>query len=274
MNKFVSLLSFELNRFFKFLLPAFAITAAVQFFVTFQNIFTYNNDLKKAIAKGGNLAGFDDFSVHYVTQSSLYELSIVLLVMVFIFYSFFTWYREWYGKNSFIYRLLMLPMKRFNIILTKSLVFLIGGFLTFTFQFSLYAIQIKLSEWMIAADHFQAVHIHNIQPDYSIIQAILFPTSGFQFLSIYSFAFAALISLFTGIIIERSFGFKGMISGATYFVGYFIVFGLVTSLQYTQSLPFILRPSQFALLVLGYQFLAILIGYLISNFLLKNKIKI
>lgn len=120
--------------------------------------------------------------------------------------------------------------------------------------------------------HYTLLNIHNVQPLYDIVQSLLFPTTLFQFISRYSFAFAALMSLFVGIIIERSFGLKGLIIGASYFIGFFVLYALLDSLLYSAS--FILRPSQEAIIMMVYQFLVIGISTFISHLLLKNKIKI
>lgn len=272
MKKFISLLSFEMNRFLKFLVPTLLIVAVTQFFVTISTTLSHNNQFEKMTAQGEAIEQIPPFSFHDVTGNGLYELSIMLIVLVFMFYSFFTWYREWLGKNTFIYRLLMLPTNRTYLLLAKSLVFLIGGLLAFVFQFGLYFVQLQLTEWLVTNGHYLSISLHNVQSMYSVIQPLLFPTSLVEFISTYSFAFAALISLFTGIIIERSFGLKGLIIGAVYFIGFFVLYGWLTSLFYTTS--FTLRPSQEKMIVLSYQFLMIGLGTLIGSRLLKNKIKI
>lgn len=274
MKKFISLLSFEMNRFLRFLLPTLAVVAGLQIFTALTKIFSYNSELEKMLARGESLELYPDFTVQDITGSTLFELSILLIVLVFAFYSFFTWYREWLGKNTFIYRLLMLPTSRTYIILTKSLVFLIGGLLAFAFQFGMYFIHLNLGEWLVTSGHYQSLGIHDVQPMYGIIQHVLFPKTVFQFLSYYSFAFAALISLFTGILIERSFGMKGFIFGVIYFVGYFTLFGLVSSIGYGFMFQITLLPSHLAIIIIVYQFVVIALGYLISGQLLKKKIKV
>ena len=148
MKKFISLLSFEMNRFLKFLVPTLLVTAVVQIFLTIFSSLKYNNELEKIIAQGEQLETIPNFSLQDITGNGIYQLSIMLIVLVFVFYSFFIWYREWLGKNTFIYRLLMLPTNRTYLLLTKSLVFLIGGLLAFSFQFGLYFIELKIAEWL------------------------------------------------------------------------------------------------------------------------------
>ena len=45
---------------------------------------------------------------------------IALCVVVLIIYVFFIWYRDWLGKNTFIYRLLMLPTARIQCLFSKG----------------------------------------------------------------------------------------------------------------------------------------------------------
>lgn len=274
MNKFIRLLSFEMNRFLKFLIPTLLITAGIQMFVTISKSLSYNKGLEKLIATGESTEYIEMFSIQNVTSSGIYELSIIMIIAIFMIYSFFTWYREWLGKNTFIYRLLMLPMNRSTILFTKSAVFLIGGLLAFVFQFGMYFLQLQLTERLVTSSHYMPLNIHNAQPVYGMIQTLLFPTTFFEFVSNYSFAFGALFTLFAAILIERSFGMKGLVSGVVYFIGYFIVFGLLEGILHTTNMFTTLRPSHIKLILLSYQFIMIGIGILVSNFLLKNKVKV
>lgn len=274
MKKFIRLLSFEMNRFLKFLVPVLLISGAVQLFVTFFVSFSYNNELERLMASGESLEQFPPLIIHNITSHTLYELSIMLIILIFMVYSFFTWYREWLGKNTFVYRLLMLPMDRTHILLTKSAVFLIGGLLAFVFQFGMYFIELQIVETLVSESHYIPLNIHNVQRMYGTIQYELFPTSPFEFLSTYSFAFGALLSLFVGILIERSFELRGLIVGVIYFLGYFIIYGSLSLGLHTADLAASLLPSQIELILLAYQFLMIGIGIAIGRFLLKNKVKV
>lgn len=272
MNKFIDLVSFEMNRFLKFLLPTFVVVATIQLFQLFRQVISYNNNLERAIASGTPMDTYSSFSAMNVTNTSLFEFSLYGIILVFMFYSFFIWYREWLGKNTFIYRLLMLPVNRMTIFMSKTLVFLIGGLLAFVFQFGMYALILFLSELLIPAEYYMALSVHNIQSMFT--QSLLFPTTLFQFISRYSFAFGALVSLYTAIILERTYRIKGLIIGVVYFIGYFVLFALFSSLPFIRSFPIALRPSHGAILTLIYQLFMILLGHLISWPLLKNRIKI
>ena len=101
MKKFIDLLSFELNRFLNFLVPTFLIVGVIQLFVTLSVIGDFKESLEMVNLAGGTGSEALMFSIQDITASSLYELSLLLIILVFMFYSFFIWYREWLGKNTF-----------------------------------------------------------------------------------------------------------------------------------------------------------------------------
>lgn len=274
MRKFMDLLEFEMGRFLKFLLPAFLVMAVLQLFTTFQTILEFNDYSKQMLAQGQEISSLQPFTAVNITQRGLFGVSMLAIVLVFIFYSFFTWYREWLGKNAFIYRLLMLPLNRTTIYLTKALVFLLGGFLSFVFQFGMYGLVLFLSKSMVQPELYQALNIHQIRPPFDWIQHALFPESGIQFLSTYGFAFAALLTLFTAILLERSYRWKGLIAGIVYFIGYFVLYSLVSVSNHLRFIPFITRPSHAYLASIVYFFVVIAVGTAISSRLLKNKVKV
>lgn len=274
LKKIWSLVDFEMGRFLKFLLPTYIIVAIIQIYSMVTTIFDYNSEIELMTAQGMDLADLSNFSGITVTSQFLFSISIMLLVLVFIFYSFFTWYREWLGKNSFIYRLLMLPIKRIYIFIAKAVVFLIGGFLTFVFQFGMYGLVLFVSKQMIQPKFYQTLNIHQIRPAYDMLQMILFPQTGIEFLYTYGFAFAALVTLFTAIIIERSYGLKGLFTGIAYFMGYFILILIIGSSNYIEIFPFITRPSHAYIATIITEFLVIILGLTISNYLMKSKVKV
>ena len=74
---------------------------------------------------------------------------IALCIAVLIIYVFFIWYRDWLGKNTFIYRLLMLPTNRLNIYLAKAttiLLFILG---LLAMQLLLFPIEGQILQWMV-----------------------------------------------------------------------------------------------------------------------------
>jgi len=59
---------------------------------------------------------------HPVTNPVAYSLLLYFLsisIAMLMIYVFFIWYRDWFGKNTFIYRLFMLPTERIAIYFAK-----------------------------------------------------------------------------------------------------------------------------------------------------------
>lgn len=282
MKKFINLLNFEMNRFLKFLVPTLLIAFIVQIFQTIGSAYMYNRMINVQFNtnpnnldfSGDDLGDIGKFSMEDVTGTSLFTLSVLLIVLVFVFYSFFVWYRDWLGKNTFTYRLLMLPMNRTNIILAKSLIFIIGGLLAYALQFGMLYVNGLIAKLIVIPGSFLELSVPEMLSSYDFILHVLYPRTMIEFLSRYSFAFAALISLFTGIIIERSYGFKGAIGGIFYSAGYFILYFFIMGVDSLNFFPIILRPSQLYVALIVYQFITMGLGFLVSHFLLKNKIKI
>lgn len=271
MVKFIRLLEFELGRLLRFLIPAIVISAMIQFIALFSTIATYNDALKNSLETNTRM---EYFSMQNVTGSGLFSLAILIVPLLFVFYSLFTWYREWLGKNTFIYRLLMLPIHRMSIFFSKALTFLIGGLIAFVTQFGLYALFSVILKNAIQPEHFKNLNIHNVQNPFAMIQVTLFPTTSFEFLHTYGFAFAALLVFFTAILMERSFNIKGAIVGMAYFITYFVGYFYINILYTIDSLPWIIRPSHTFLLQGVYILLIMVISTLISHLLLKNKIRV
>ena len=69
--------------------------------------------------------------IHFV-NSEWFVMPIVLCIAMLMIYVFFIWYRDWFGKNTFIYRLLMLPTERINIYFAKltAIMLLVLGLIT------------------------------------------------------------------------------------------------------------------------------------------------
>lgn len=271
MTKFFSLLEFEFGRLLRFLIPTLLISAVMQFISLFSTIARYKDYLKISLDTHSPM---ELLGMHDVTGSGLFPLAILMVPLLFVFYSLFTWYREWLGKNTFIYRLMMLPIHRMSIFFSKALTFILGGLLAFVTQFGLYAIISMVLKHEIHPDHFTALQIHNVQHPFEVIQQTLFPTNGLEFLNIYGFAFAALLVLFSAILMERSFGIKGAIMGLIYIVVLYTGYFSLTILHLVESFPFIIRPSHIFLLKGIYMILMMLISSFVSHLLLKNKVRV
>src|SRR5699024_11106150 len=63
---------------------------------------------------------FGQFSFYDFGMSLWFVGPIALSIVVLLIYVFFIWYRDWFAKNTFIYRLLTLPTARLNVYLSNA----------------------------------------------------------------------------------------------------------------------------------------------------------
>src|SRR5690625_4943892 len=125
MKNYLKLVNFEFNRFFKVYAALIAITVVSQItgiivlsksYMNEANTMIYNNGLSQATY----IEQYGTMSFYSITQTFWVMGPIALCMGALIFYIFLTWYRDWFGKNTFIYRLLMLPTARLNVFLAKA----------------------------------------------------------------------------------------------------------------------------------------------------------
>ena len=125
MSRYLKLVNFEFNRFWKLFLVLIGITILSQLigvivvsrdYVNQANKMIYEESMpmSKFIEQNGT------FSFHNISQTLWFLGPIGLCLVVLIIYVFFIWYRDWLGKNTFIYRLLMLPTARLHVYLAKA----------------------------------------------------------------------------------------------------------------------------------------------------------
>lgn len=278
MVKFIRLINFEMNRLIKFLLPATLLMIIFEIIGTFSAVNNYNNwanDLLMEQPDNLNnvIQNLGSFSFHNVTNNGFFNIGILIIVILFIFYSFFTWYRDWLGKNTFAYRLLMLPMNRLSIFFSKAIVFVIAGLFFYGLQYILFLIIPTLVEATITNQFLLDMNIYDYFSENNFF-SLLFPNTVTEFLAIYGFAFGALLALFTGIIMERSYNWKGLIFGLLYFVAYFFLYSFISLLPYFFPLSITMPPSPIFIWQQIYIVSTLIISTLLSGYLLNQKIKI
>jgi hypothetical protein len=197
---------------------------------------------------------------------------IALCVAGVGFYIFLIWYRDWVGKNTFIYRLLMLPTTRLNIFYAKLTTILLMTLGLVAFQLVILPIEILVLKGMIPNDFRRDLGVSEIissLPEMSII----LPGSVVEFLLYYGAGLLLTSMLFTAILMERSFRWKGIIAGITYIASLVII--LITPLLLQE---YVLNGFFYAIellvieIILGLIVLATTIW--VSGFLLKKKITV
>ncbi|MFJ7735688.1 hypothetical protein ACIQ2D_05020 [Lysinibacillus sp. NPDC097287] len=275
MKSYIKLVNFEINRFFKLYLILIGLTVVSQLigavivskgYIKNANQVMYENQLSVS----QYIEQYSVFSFSHLANSGWFILPIVFCIAMLMIYVFFIWYRDWFGKNTFIYRLLMLPTRRINIYFAKlsTVMFLVFGFITL--QILLIPIEMQIVKSIIPADfrtYLPLSAIYNID-----MLAFLYPNTFRGFLLIYGIGLVFVAIIFTAILIERSYGLKGIFIGVVYGV---ISFGvLITPLILTGIYTRYFYPHEIYLMELVTSMIILGSAIWIANQLLKNKIRV
>ncbi|MBD2871359.1 hypothetical protein [Paenibacillus arenilitoris] len=142
-------------------------------------------------------------------------LPMLLSMAVLGLYVFIIWYRDWIGRSTFIYRLLMLPSARRNLYFAKLTAFLLFVFGMVSFQLALLPIEHLVFKLVVPADLRADSHIVDV---IGINQALaeLIPRKFEQFLYSYGLGTIVVLAIFTAILLERSYRGIGILYGLLY----------------------------------------------------------
>lgn len=276
MNKYMKLVRFELNRFWNFYLILIGITLVLQLtgvivlskkYIAQANQSMYEN----ALSPAQFLQQYNPMTLYQQIIGSLWFMGPVMIcVVTLVIYVFFIWYRDWLGKNTFIYRLLMLPTTRMNLYFSKitTIILMVLG---------LVAVQILLL--MIGNQIIQSIVPAELRLGLSVWEfprfdwlRLLIPRTFTEWVIYYSMGFMAVCVVFTAILFERSFRWKGIILAIIYVVLSVLVF--ISPLFVHYSLDGYFYSAE----LLGLEILAGLIvtaGAIgTGQYLLKNKIRV
>src|SRR3954469_20701758 len=167
MNRYLKLVHFEWSRFFKIYLVLIGITVLFQIIAVITEAKTYLNRAndqiyKELIPKAQFIEDYGTFSFFEVTNSVWFLGPIALCIAALIIYVFFIWYRDWLGKNTFSYRLLMLPTARINVYLAKATTILLYVLGLVALQLLLLPIEVQVLKWMVPSEFRSDLSINEI----------------------------------------------------------------------------------------------------------------
>ncbi|MEK5444793.1 hypothetical protein [Fredinandcohnia sp. FSL W7-1320] len=227
MNRFLKLVNFEFSRFFKLYLVLVGITVLCQMVGVIFEARRYVGRANKAIYE--DLLSKSDFISQYGTMSffrfseTLWFLGPIMLAGVtLLIYVFFIWYRDWFGKNTFSYRLLVLPTARLNIYLAKATTVLLFVLGLIALQLILVPAEMQIIKWLVPDELRTDFSIATISNHYYL--GVLFPMTIADFILIYGVGIVAVCVVFTGILFERSYRLKGIFLGILYAAVSILVF--------------------------------------------------
>lgn len=276
MNKYMKLVRFELNRFWNLYLILIGITVILQLtgvivlakqYVAQATHIMYEN----ALSPAQFLQQYTHMPFQQRMIDSLWFTGPVMICGVtLVIYVFFIWYRDWLGKNTFIYRLLMLPMTRMNLYFSKLTTMILMVFGLVAVQMVLLVIGNQMIESIVPADLRLDLPVWEFNR-FSWLGALI-PRTFTEWIIYYSIGLMAVCVLFTAVLFERSFRWKGIILAIIYSVLSVLVF--TSPFFVHSSLDGYFYPAE----LLGLEILAGLIvtaGAIgTGHYLLKNKIRV
>ncbi len=271
---YIKLVNFEVKRFLKLFVALIVFVSVAQIIAAVSSAWSYNNRaetimFQEKLLMNDYVSKHGNYSMVNFLNEGLFQMSIAFAAAVLIIYVFFIWYRDWFGKSSFIYRLLMLPTERRHIYFAKLTTILLFVFVLLGVQVLLIEVAELIVKSILPAELYAEQGVI-FTYSYDVL-AILFPQSMLGFLLSYGIGTALVATLFTAILLERSFHLKGIILAGIYitlsqaFLFTPILLDMNTNYFYMSE---ILRMFVVTALII---FIA---AILLANYLLKRKIHV
>jgi hypothetical protein len=274
MDHYLKLVNFEIQRFWKFLVALITLVVVAQIIGAFIDTSTFLDQaqrtmMQEKLVESQYSLNYNTYSLHQFLNSSLFLISVMFAITVLVIYVFFIWYRDWLGKSSFIYRLLMLPTERRNVYfakLTAILLFVLClvGVQVVLLQIVDFIIQWKIPEQLRSDLDTIVIYSHSFL-------TLLYPHSLLQFVLIYALGGACVAIVFTAILFERSYSLKGIFLAAIYIIVSSAVM-LTPLIIYSNSTYF--YTQEIILMTIVCSILMLIAAIFTANYLLKRKINV
>lgn len=171
--------------------------------------------------------------INEFTKNDIYvygSMALGVAILFCLLYATIIWYRDYYSKSKTIYTLLSLPQPRFNIYLAKLIMVIVMIYGVIACQFLFWYIDLNIIKILagISSPNFANVYSNMMQ---SVNQINVVSPYLLDFLMIDLFGvILAVVVIFTGVLIERSFKKVGVLLGVGYIlitiIGYVFIIGL------------------------------------------------
>lgn len=274
MKNYVNLLHFEVNRFWKLYVVLIVMVVISQIAGV---VLTARREVAQAQEqmKLGQLTAeqytlkYGNISFDYLLYSPWFQIPVLLCVAVLLIYVFFIWYRDWFAKGTFIYRLLMLPTARIQIYFAKLMTIMLYVLGLVAVQTMLMQLNLKLFEMIIPTEIRGDVPLQIIYNRDFLDW--FYPNKGTDFILLYSLGLLFVAVIFTCILLERSYGWKGIILA----VIYAIVSGVIFMLPFIlDSITNYLYPEELIAIAVAIGIVLFMYAVWLASRLLTNKIKV
>jgi len=274
-KRYLHLVIMELHRFWKIYAALAALTVLSQTAGLWWSIRTLMKRVHWEMELT-NLSSYAEFANQYGRISFMSAVSIkepfftgsvAVCVTALLLYVFLIWYRDWYGKNTFIYRLLMLPGSRLNLFWAKLTTILLLSWGLVALQIVLFPPLMAMYRHMVPEELALDTSVFSFVRHHPVFD-LLMPPHAADFLLHYWLGITGVAVVFTAILMERSFRLKGLAAGALYaLVSGLLIIGPV-------SFEHVLYPSEIFGLTVALSVLLFVLSVWISGMLLKRKISV
>ncbi|WP_018759254.1 hypothetical protein [Paenibacillus terrigena] len=218
MNRYLKLVNMEIHRFRYILASLMVVTLLSQcgsLIWTIQRVVSAKEKGLTQAEVGFAIPKFLSFPWAIVNTKVWFILPILLSITVLVLYSMIIWYRDWFGRSTFIYRLLMLPSARWVLYVSK-----LTAILTFVFSMIAFQLVLLVGENML----FKTIVPAGMRTDSTFVEAstiipvldTLLPKQFEQFIYSYGLGIIGVIVIFTAVLLERSYRRLGIL----YAIGY------------------------------------------------------
>lgn len=277
MKHYLQLVNFEINRFMKLYLLLAIFVGVVQTATVIFEASSYMQIVKSHVSRGMTPEQFINenwrFSLAEVVYTNGFMFPIIIAIAGLVFYMFFIWYRDWYARNPFVYRLLTLPTDRMNVYFAKLTTIMLTVFGMLAFQIIMLGFYRQLVEWIVPVVYRENLSIGMIVNS-SIYLRMLIPNSFPEFITIYINGLVVVIVAFTIVLMERSYKWIGLVLGIVYAAVALILYALPIIIQYAIYNNSYLYYAELYWLEMGILALIVVVSLVISNYLIKRKVTV
>lgn len=278
MKNFIKLLNFEINRFSKLYFLMLIVIFVVQLGSALFKIFSYMTLVKTETTSGRMtpeqfLYEYYSFGLEDIVYSRGFFLPIGIGIVSLLFYMFFIWYRDWFARNTFIYRLLMLPTNRMNIFYAKLMTIFISVLTTVSLQIVFMYLYKNIIEWFVPVVYRIDSSVGMIVSSSPYLMTIIPDHVGVFFVA-YGLGLAFVIVIFTAILFERSFQLLGIVFGVLYIAGALTLFIMPFVVQFILFQTLYLYTDEMFYLLTAIVIGIIAISLYVSHYLLHKKVTV
>ncbi|MGL5348685.1 MAG: hypothetical protein ACRDA3_15160 [Peptostreptococcaceae bacterium] len=241
MNNISNLYNIELRRIYKWLLALVGLLISGNIFVV---VSTIVNVINEVVAKKLTKFNIDllksqeakDILAQYQISNmkQFMNLLLGLCVLICLAYALVIWYRDVFGKSKTGYTLFMLPQNKINVYIAKALTVITMVYIIMLTQIVLFIISFAVMKSLAGFSSVEMYYILN--PRFKGLTLIQPHFIDFIMINIIGVILAVVV-IFTGVMIQKSFNIYGIILGVVYIVGSVsIFFYLAQVAKYTDEL--------------------------------------